>query len=70
LQTFWKSPRTAAVYPAGWRLTIPGQYVSLTIAPTVADQEVTLLVLESLTYWEGQVTVTGRHGPKPVCDQG
>lgn len=66
----WKSPRTAAVYPAGWQLTIPGQYASLTIAPTVADQEVTLLGLDSLTYWEGQVTVTGRRGPEPVSGRG
>jgi predicted secreted hydrolase len=33
----WKSPRSIAVYPAGWRLTIPGKYASLTIIPTVAD---------------------------------
>jgi predicted secreted hydrolase len=66
----WKSPRTAATYPAGWRLIIPGNGTSLTIVPTVAGQEVSLSGLAALTYWEGQVTVTGHHGPQPVSGRG
>jgi len=66
----WKSPRTATVYPAGWRLTIPGRYESLVITPTVADQEVSLTGLASLTYWEGQVSVTGNQGGMAVTGRG
>ncbi len=63
----WKSPRSGAVYPAGWKITLPEQGYELELHPTVADQE---LVTSQITYWEGSVQVSGsRHG-QPVRGRG
>jgi predicted secreted hydrolase len=51
----WRSPRSGAVYPAEWQLTIPGSDLSLRIRPRLADQELPV----SIVYWEGSVMVEG-----------
>jgi predicted secreted hydrolase len=51
----WSSPVDGAVYPAGWRIAVPGRGWDLTIEPRVPDQELDL----SFRYWEGAVSVTG-----------
>lgn len=51
----WTSPHTGLTYPAGWRLTLPGQELEFTIKPALADQELQV----SLGYWEGTVDVGG-----------
>ncbi|HEX8967540.1 MAG TPA: lipocalin family protein, partial [Chloroflexota bacterium] len=62
----WTSPHTGAVYPAGWRLSLPG-YERLELRPQLADQELWFPGLGSssntgtLAYWEGAVTVSGDH---------
>jgi predicted secreted hydrolase len=56
----WTSPHTGAVYPSGWRLTLPdGRRLVLT--PQLADQELYFPGAPSsvLAYWEGSVTVSG-----------
>ena len=35
----WHSPHTNADYPAGWVLELPAEGLSLSLDPTVADQE-------------------------------
>ncbi len=62
----WVSPRTRARYPAGWRLTIPGQSLDLKIDPLLADQE----MVTNVAYWEGAVSVTGRKGGAPIEGRG
>jgi len=69
----WTSPHTGAVYPSGWRLTLPGGE-RLELRPQLLDQE--LFFPASSTqpsgladpasvgasvpaYWEGAVSVTG-----------
>lgn len=54
----WRSPRSGAVYPSGWRLLVPGQGIDLVVEPMLRDQELDL----AFRYWEGAVTVRGR-GP-------
>jgi predicted secreted hydrolase len=55
----WRSPRSGAVYPARWRLLVPGEGLDLEVTPLLADQELNL----SFRYWEGAVAVRGtRHG--------
>ena len=49
----WRSPETGAVYPSGWRLTIPSEGLDLVLRPVLLDQELVL----SFQYWEGAVTV-------------
>ena len=54
-----------AVYPAGWRVRVPGEDLELRISPTVADQELVTEMM-GVTYWEGSVRVEGRDRGKPV----
>ncbi|MEF3274689.1 MAG: carotenoid 1,2-hydratase [Chloroflexus sp.] len=51
----WRSPRSGATYPAGWRLRIPQYGIDLTITPALRDQELPVTVV----YWEGAVVVSG-----------
>lgn len=51
----WRSPRSGAVYPSGWRLRLPRYGLDLTITPAIRDQELPVTVV----YWEGAVTVSG-----------
>jgi len=51
----WESPRSGAVYPAGWRLRIPSAGLDLRIEPMLADQELDV----SFQYWEGAVRIEG-----------
>lgn len=61
----WESPR-GGIYPAGWRLSIPGKAMLLEITPVIDDQELSTIV----RYWEGAVDVIGtRHG-KPIEGRG
>jgi len=62
----WQSADGRARYPAGMRLQIPAAKVDLTIAPLLADQELTLAV----RYWEGAVGVAGVEGGRTVSGNG
>jgi predicted secreted hydrolase len=63
----WKSPRSGAVYPAAWKISLPEQGYELELHPTVANQE---LEASNITYWEGSVRITGTRNGKPVHGQG
>jgi predicted secreted hydrolase len=58
----WTSPATQTTYPAGWRLVIPGSGVDVTLAPTVADQELDTRDSTGVVYWEGSQVVTHTAG--------
>jgi predicted secreted hydrolase len=62
----WRSPRSGAVYPAGWEVTIADLDLRLTITPRLADQELPLAVV----YWEGTVAVSGTQAGQPVSGSG
>jgi predicted secreted hydrolase len=62
----WRSPRTAADYPAGWRLAVPAAAVALEITPLLADQELPTTVV----YWEGAVRVQGTIAGRDVRGYG
>jgi predicted secreted hydrolase len=51
----WTSPETRAVYPSGWRISIPELELELTLEPWIEDQE----MQTSFIYWEGAVQITG-----------
>jgi len=61
----WLSPRTGADYPAGWRITIPGEDLEIVLSPTVANQELDTRATTSI-YWEGSQVVEARRGGKPL----
>lgn len=54
----WKSLRSGAVYPSGWRIRIPSEQLDLEVEPWLADQELGL----SFVYWEGAVKIRGSVG--------
>jgi predicted secreted hydrolase len=58
----WESPRTGAIYPAGWTVTIPSHDLVLTVAPMLADQENASRQISNLFYWEGAVAVLAPGG--------
>ena len=58
----WTSPQTGAVYPSGWRLSIPRLDLSLTLTPVVRDAEFDSRDTTQNYYWEGEVTGTGTQG--------
>lgn len=62
----WRSPRTGARYPAGWRLAAPSAGLDLAITPLLADQE----LATGFRYWEGAVTAAGTAGGRPVRGRG
>jgi predicted secreted hydrolase len=57
----WRSPRTGAVYPAGWRIVVPGEDLEIELVPTVADQELDTTATTGVVYWEGSQRVTAVH---------
>jgi predicted secreted hydrolase len=59
-QGTWKSPQSGAIYPAGWRIEVPGHRAVLTVTPDMADQELRLTKMGALDYWEGACSVEGR----------
>jgi predicted secreted hydrolase len=64
----WTSPRTGAIYPSRWRVTIqtPTSPLTLEITPLMADQE-----LNSTTaYWEGASRIVGTDGDTAVQGYG
>ena len=61
----WTSAE-GATYPAGWRLRIPSEDLTLTVAPYFPDQEMDT----SVRYWEGAVQIRGSSGGAPVRGQG
>ncbi len=61
----WRSPH-GAVYPAGWRLTVPSEQLQLELEPLLADQELDV----SFRYWEGAVGARGSAAGQPVAGHG
>lgn len=62
----WQSPHSGAVYPAGWRVEVPSEQIDLQIQPRMPDQELRV----SFTYWEGAVTISGKHASNTVTGSG
>jgi predicted secreted hydrolase len=66
----WRSRKSGVTYPSGWRLKVPGYEVDLTLAPTVADQELSTQKSTLVNYWEGSVRITGTVAGRPVQGHG
>ena len=62
----WTSPRTGADYPAGWRVTIPGEELVIELTPTVADQELDTRPTTGVVYWEGSQHVSATRGGRSL----
>ncbi|MGH7331009.1 MAG: lipocalin family protein, partial [Polyangiaceae bacterium] len=61
----WKSPRTGATYPSGWRVRIPSEGLDVTVTPLVLDQELVDPQI-GVAYWEGDCDLRGVDRNRPV----
>ncbi|HYI09240.1 MAG TPA: lipocalin-like domain-containing protein [Thermoanaerobaculia bacterium] len=55
----WKSKKSGATYPMGWRVEVPPFRVNLTLQPLMKEQELMTKGSTQVTYWEGAVDVSG-----------
>jgi predicted secreted hydrolase len=66
----WKSPRSRAVYPVHWRLTVFPLAIRLTAKANILDQEMQTQATTGVTYWEGSISIKGSVGKSPVKGSG
>ncbi len=69
-QSKWRSPRSGAVYPMGWRIELPPLSVSVTLTPVMREQELITRSSTRVNYWEGAVDVVGSQGGVGVRGRG
>jgi predicted secreted hydrolase len=62
----WTSPTTNARYPAGWRIRVPGEDLSIDLTPTVPQQELDTRATTGVVYWEGSQKVEATRAGKPL----
>jgi len=55
----WKSPKSGAAYPSGWRVRVPSMAIDVSITPKIAGQELVTSRSTRVTYWEGACAVAG-----------
>ena len=58
----WKSPKSGATYPMGWRVELPTFNVTLNVRPLRKEQELITGSSTRITYWEGACDVSGSFG--------
>jgi predicted secreted hydrolase len=58
-----------ADYPAGWRITIPGEALVIELLPTVAAQELDTRATTGVIYWEGSQVVTATRDGQPLAGE-
>jgi predicted secreted hydrolase len=66
----WKSPRSGAVYPMGWKVSVPSLRIALDVRPVMENQELITTGSTGVTYWEGAVDVQGSSGNVAVKGAG
>ena len=66
---WWTSDRTGSRYPVGWKLTLPGQDLVLSLEAVIPDQE-NVSERTGIHYWEGAVTVHPWGRPDQVLGRG
>jgi predicted secreted hydrolase len=66
----WRSKRSGATYPSGWRISVPGFGIALTLQPLLRDQELVTKESTGVTYWEGAVDVGGTFDDVNVGGEG
>ena len=65
----WTSPSTAAAYPAGWTIRVPGEDLDIRLRPTVAQQELDTRATTGVVYWEGSQVVTATRDGMPLAGE-
>jgi predicted secreted hydrolase len=65
----WTSPKTGAVYPAGWAIKLPAQDLVINLTPSVAQQELDTRATTGVVYWEGSQRVSATRGGQPLSGE-
>jgi predicted secreted hydrolase len=66
----YASPVTKAVYPIGWRVTIPSLGLELRIKTPLASQELASGSYAGVSYWEGAIDIGGTRRGAPLTGVG
>jgi len=66
----WTSLETGTTYPSCWTITIPDHELSLTVRPSLPDQELDTRGTTGVIYWEGETEVAATHRGRPVAGLG
>jgi predicted secreted hydrolase len=66
----WTSPESGATYPAAWTIALPTQGWTLTLTPSMPNQELRTTASTGVTYWEGEVVIAGAVNGQPVTGLG
>ena len=69
-QETWTSPHTGIEWPAGWRIEVPSEQLSVSLRPTLPDQELDTTETTGVVYWEGSQVVTARRGDRTLGGEG
>ena len=66
----WTSPETGTTYPSGWTVAVPHQELTMTITPSLPDQELDTRATTGVIYWEGEAVVAATHAGRSVAGHG
>jgi predicted secreted hydrolase len=58
----WKSPVTGAVYPVGWKISVPKMQIELEARTALDSQELSGQSRIIPNYWEGAIELKGQRG--------
>ncbi|UCF07941.1 MAG: tetratricopeptide repeat protein [Thermoplasmata archaeon] len=57
---YWESPDSHIRYSHGWKVSIPGEGIELTITPSLLNQEMFSQDANVINFWEGSCSVSGK----------
>jgi predicted secreted hydrolase len=70
----WRSQTTGITYPSGWHVTVRAKgdvpAMDLTYTPVIPNAELDTRRSTSVTYWEGDCTITGTKAGGPITGSG
>jgi predicted secreted hydrolase len=66
----WRSAKSGATYPMGWRVSVPSFRIAVVLQPVLREQELVTKSSTHVTYWEGAVTVEGSSDATAVQGEG
>lgn len=66
----WRSPATSTTYPSSWTVDVPEEDLTLTLSPSLPDQELDTRKTTGVIYWEGEVLVSGTYRGQSVAGLG
>jgi predicted secreted hydrolase len=66
----WKSPKTNAVYPVRWKISVPRLRLDFEAKADFPDQELDTKQSTRVVYWEGSVSLKGKRESRVVGGEG